>query len=405
MASPEAGTNSYGTPTATVLYQRSPAIVRRTMALDARDIFWMEVSLEYGNLVMAASKQGGGDVRTLGRWYDFGSSHSLSVDEVHAYWLRPDDDGVVIKVDKQGGPETSLPILRHDPAQSALNCIHIVGDVVWTASGGCTEIARMRTDGSNAQVWPIHDGRNEGVTTGFALHDEKVYCGNGALIYELDPATDEIAQVVTGQDHAGALLWVSSTLYFVDNSGVAGGNDRLKSWRPGEAEPKDLGPAFSFVGRLLHDEARNVIYWVRGGARRRWARPLHPRRTARARVGSRGRDGPCGARCGLRLLAGHDRGLPSVEVGGGVHYVAFDRTKIAQRLSLLCLLLCISCQDEKTSRTPSTEGAGSAGDDATSHSASNPARINASGSDTPQYPTVSESETNNGLLSAISACL
>ena len=265
MASPEAGTNSYGTPTATVLYQRSPAIVRRTMALDARDIFWMEVSLEYGNLVMAASKQGGGDVRTLGRWYDFGSSYSLSLDENHAYWLRPDDDGVVIKVDKQGGQETSLPILRHDPAQSALSCIEVVGDVIWTASGGCTEIARMQTDGSNAQVWSIHDGRNGGGTTGFALHDEKVYCGNGAVIYELNPATDEIRQVVTGQNYAGALLWVSDTLYFVDYTGVVGGNHRLKSWHLSDAEPRDLGPAFGSVVRLFYDEARNTIFWVRAG--------------------------------------------------------------------------------------------------------------------------------------------
>lgn len=258
----EAGTRPVGVA---VVYERYPAIVRRSLAIDAKDIYWLETSLKEGNQVAAGPKSGAGPVRLLGTWYDFGSAHSLSLDAEHVYWLRDDEGGVVVKVAKQGGTEQLLEVPRRGELRSSLRCIEVLDEHVWIATAGCAEIIRMNKDGSDGQVWVVDPWKNAGATTGIALHTDKLYCGNGANVYEVDPNSTQPEKVIGDLKYAGALTSAQGRLYFVNNAAVAGNDERLLSWNAGDPSPTDHGPAFGFVSRLSYDSARAALYWVREG--------------------------------------------------------------------------------------------------------------------------------------------
>ena len=136
---------------------------RRGIEVDDTDVFWCEVTLEEGNVVRAAPKNGAGPVRTLGRWYDFSTGRSLIVDEHHIYWMLPEDSGLLLRVDKDGNNPVSTP-LPPGPINGRLQLgpLHDAGNAVIVATHGCKEIMRVPKDQRPLELWDLSPYPNGG---------------------------------------------------------------------------------------------------------------------------------------------------------------------------------------------------------------------------------------------------
>lgn len=145
-----------------VLYGSRQA-TRRGIEVDDTDVFWCEVTLEEGNVVRAAPKNGAGPVRTLGRWYDFSTGRSLIVDEHHIYWMLPEDSGSLLRVDKDGNNPVSTP-LPPGPINGRLQLgpLHDAGNAVIVATHGCKEIMRVPKDQRPLELWDLSPYPNGG---------------------------------------------------------------------------------------------------------------------------------------------------------------------------------------------------------------------------------------------------
>jgi hypothetical protein len=249
----------------TVLYARPNAFVLGEMAFDGVDLFWMEVHATEGLQVRAASKQGGGPVRTLGRWYDFTSDYTLALDDGYAYWLRDADaDIVVVKVPKQGGTETVFPLpLKDDGSRIGYEVIEEAEGYLWILDAPCSHAARMNKDGSDVRLWHIVDVQYFGGVTGVTVRDGMLYCRNGPNIHELDTATGMTRDIVTEQQRVGPLLWLGDELYFQDNHSITRTGETLRRLEP-DGSVTEIGPSFGMVPRFAYDEPNHTLFWMRG---------------------------------------------------------------------------------------------------------------------------------------------
>jgi len=249
------------------LYDRSQfGGPRRGVEVDDTDIYWCELTAAEGNVVRAAPKDGRGPVRTLGKWYDFAFGRSLVVDQSHVYWLRPEETGALIRVNKDGTNPATIPLPGDSEGQRLdIGPLVDAADAVLVATHGCTHVMRVPKDGSPTSLWPVSPYSNAGATTGLESYDQLIYCANGPYIHTLDPATSTVTEIVSGQDHAGPMSRVGPDLYFAnDDSLPSETNERLAVLRSSASEPADLGGAFGFVGRILHDAPRKTLHWVTG---------------------------------------------------------------------------------------------------------------------------------------------
>jgi hypothetical protein len=248
-----------------ILYDRSQSGgPRRGVEVDETDIYWCELTAAEGNVVRAAPKDGSGPVRTLGKWYDFAFGRSLIVDDRHVYWLRPEDTGSLLRMDKDGGNPMTIPL----PGDTAGRRFDIgplgdTADAVLVATHGCTHVMRVPNDGSAISLWRMSPYPNAGVTTGLESFDGLIYCANGPYIHTLDPDTGSVTEIVSGQVRVGPMAMTSGLLYFVNNSRVANTSENLAVLREGSVV-QDLGPTFGFVDQLEYDSARRALYWVTG---------------------------------------------------------------------------------------------------------------------------------------------
>jgi hypothetical protein len=247
------------------LYERSPAILRRSLVTDGKDLFWGESSDQAGLLIRAATLAGGGDVRTLGRWYDYPSAQSIALGPAHVHWLRDDGGGSVVTVPKAGGTEqlTLIPVPKEGGALPWGPLVY-AEERVWVATRGCSHIARINPGTGESTLFELGPEDDVGSGTTLAIREGKAYCGNGPSIDALTVADGSVETVVEGQEYVGALLWADGSLYFINNRAVAGQNERLMRWQPGEAKATDVGAAFSVTPELLYDAARNTIFWENG---------------------------------------------------------------------------------------------------------------------------------------------
>lgn len=250
-----------------MLYDRSQSGgPRRGVEVDDTDIYWCELTASDGNVVRGAPKNGRGPVRTLGRWYDFAFGRSLVVDDRYVYWLRPEETGLVHRVDKTGANPTTLPLPPGpDGKRFDIGPLAITDDALLLATHGCPYVLRVPKDGSPVTVWPVSPYPNLGVTTGLEMFGGLFYCANGSSIHSLDPATGAVTEIVSGQVRAGPMAMVGGDLYFVnEDRSPAETLEELALLRVGAATPAVLGSTFGFVGRLLYDEPRNALFWTTG---------------------------------------------------------------------------------------------------------------------------------------------
>jgi hypothetical protein len=245
---------------------------RRGVEVDARNLYWSEVSASDGLMVRAAPKDGSGPIRTLGKWYDFASSRSLAMDEGHVYWLRPtggtESASVeLVRVDKDGQNEQTTVVPAPDPTVERPELAIILGsdDSTFVATYGCGWILRIPKDGSAIQQWPVSRFPDAGGATGLELSGTSLYCANGAFIHRLDLASGSVIQVVSGQVSTGPMALIGESLYFINNDGDASqSTDNLAAVSPDGGPVQNLGLALGSTARMLYDAPRHTIFWVTG---------------------------------------------------------------------------------------------------------------------------------------------
>ena len=181
-----------------VLYARGTGRPRRSVEVDATDVYWNELGQD-GMKVRAAPKNGAGPVRTLGNWYDFESTRALVVDDQHVYWLRP---GVLVRVAKAGGEERSFAL----PAVGAANVglLEDWGDAILVGGHDCRHAIRMPKDGSAPKLWTISTKPVVGGVTGYGVDGSIVYCASGRFVQALDVRTGGGHRTGGRPEHGGA---------------------------------------------------------------------------------------------------------------------------------------------------------------------------------------------------------
>lgn len=246
-----------------VLYDRRPNLVKRGVAVDQRDVYWFEVANE-GNIVKAAPKDGSGPIRTLGRWWDFEVDAALVVDETHAYWMRPEGTGTLLKVNKDGSASVSLPLPGADMVTRLdLGPIIDAGEALLIATHGCTTIIRVPKDGSAATTWPVSKDRNVGGETDLERDGEQIYCSNGKYVHLLNTSTGEASVVTDALSFAGPMKKLGDSIYVANNRPVSNTGENLVRIKP-DRTITDLGPALGYVDSIVYDEPRKVLHWVTG---------------------------------------------------------------------------------------------------------------------------------------------
>ena len=250
-----------------VLYDRgtSPPInPRRGVEVDDQDIYWCERA--EGNLVRAAAKAGGGTIRTLGEWYDFSASRSLVVDQSHAYWLRPDGTGVLVRVNKDGTEPTTfaLPLLP-DGTNLDLGPLEDAGASIVIATKSCSHVIDVPKSGGEPILRSVADLRPVGGATGLDADDQSFYCSHGAKIFAISRSDGSVRELAGDQFLAGPLKLVGGDLFFMDDNGDAGSpNTALRVLRGLAGSPVDLGSFQARAARFLYDESRGRFYWASG---------------------------------------------------------------------------------------------------------------------------------------------
>jgi hypothetical protein len=246
-----------------VLYDRRPNLVMRGVALDQHDVYWFESANE-GNIVKAAPKGGSGPIRTLGRWWDFEVDAALVVDETHAYWMRPEGTGTVLKVNKDGSASVTLPLPGADAGTRLdLGPIIDAGEALLIATHGCTTIIRVAKDGSGATTWPVSKDRNAGGETDLERDGDQVYCSNGKYVHLLNTNTGEASVVTDALSFAGPLKKLGDSIYVANNRPVTNSGENLARINP-DHTITDLGPALGYVDSIVYDEPCKVFHWVTG---------------------------------------------------------------------------------------------------------------------------------------------
>jgi len=241
-------------------------LVRRGIEVDGNDVYWSEVSEREGNVVRAAPKNGSGPVRTLGQWYDFGNSRSLLVDDQHVYWLKSENTGGLLRVDKDGGNPVEIP-LPADPngGKLAIGPLAQTDDAVILATLSCSQVLSVSKDGSAITLWPLSKYPDAGGSTGLDSFDGIVYCSNGSHIHSLDPATGEVTEIVYDRQYLGALAMAGGALYFaINDNDVTKATETLGRYDAATGTATTVGPAFGTMIRLHYDDTRERLYWLTG---------------------------------------------------------------------------------------------------------------------------------------------
>lgn len=246
-----------------VLYDRRPSLVKRGVAVDQRDVYWFEVASD-GNVVKAAPKDGSGPIRILGKWWDFEVDAALVVDETHAFWMRPEGTGTVLKVNKDGSASVTLPLPGSD-ASTRLDLGPMIdaGEALLIATHGCTTVLRVPKDGSAVTTWPVSKDRNVGGETDLERDGDQVYCSNGKYVHLLNTSTGEASVVTDALSLAGPLKKVGDSIYVANNRPVSNTGENLARINP-DHTITDLGPALGYVDSIVYDEPRKVLHWVTG---------------------------------------------------------------------------------------------------------------------------------------------
>jgi hypothetical protein len=251
-----------------VLYDRGtspPTNPRRGVEVDDQDIYWCEIAAE-GNVVRAATKVGGGTIRTLGQWYDFAAGRSLVVDQSHVYWLRPDGTGVLVRVNKDGTEPTTIALpLPSDGTKLDLGPIEDAGTSVVIATASCSHAIDVPKAGGEPILRSVGDQRPAGGVTGLTADDRSFYCSNGAKIFAISRSDGSVRELAGDQFLAGPLKLVGGDLFFMDDNGDAGSpNTALRVLRGLAGSPVDLGSFQARAARFLYDESRGRFYWASG---------------------------------------------------------------------------------------------------------------------------------------------
>ena len=251
-----------------VLYDRGtspPTNPRRGVEVDDQDIYWCEIAAE-GNVVRAAAKAGGGTIRTLGEWYDFSASRSLVVDQSHAYWLRPEGAGVLVRVNKDGTEPTTFALPLHpDGTKLDLGPIQDAGASVLIATKSCSHVIDVPKSGGEPILRSVAEQRPAGGVTGLEADDQSFYCSNGAKIFAISRSDGSVRELAGDQFLAGPLKLVGGDLFFMDDSGDAGSpSTALRVLRGLAGSPVDLGSFEGRASRFLYDESRGRFNWASG---------------------------------------------------------------------------------------------------------------------------------------------
>lgn len=239
-------------------------LYRGGMAVDETHLFWCE-----GNdkLINTALKDGSGTITTLGNWHDF-SPFTLVVDDEHLYWLRPEETGALLRVDKKDGSNPLSTPLPLDALGRRLDLgpIHDGGDSVFIGTHDCRQIVRVPKKPGTVQLWELHDQAPFGGVTAIGTLGQHVYCSNGNYIHRLDTATGEVTVIVEDQKAGGPFVFVDQYLYIHANQPTPStppyiGRIDLQAAKPATV---DLGPSFGSSTGLFYDQARRRLYWTTG---------------------------------------------------------------------------------------------------------------------------------------------
>jgi hypothetical protein len=186
------------------------------------------------------------------------------VDDTHAYWMRPEGTGVVVKVGKDGSEPTTLPLPGAD-STTRLDLGPIIddGDSLLVATHGCTTVVRVAKDGSGASTWSVSLDRNVGGETDLERDGDQVYCSNGKYVHRLDTSTGEASVVTDALSLAGPLKKIGDLIYVANNRPVTNSGENL-ALIMADHTVTDLGPALGYVDSIVYDEPRKVLHWATG---------------------------------------------------------------------------------------------------------------------------------------------
>jgi hypothetical protein len=238
----------------------------RGIEVDDTHLYWCEVSPTEGNVVRAAPKDGSGPVRTLGEWFDYHAGRSLALDDRHVYWLRPENGGVLVRLEKSTATRVDTALPQSPIGRLDLGPLRETADSILIATKSCSQIIAVSKAGAaGPRIWEVTTREPAGGVTGLEANLETIFCSNGAYVYALDRGTGSTLEIVGGQRLAGPLRMVGNDLYFVNDNGSAGdANGELRVLLGEEGAPLDLGQVFGHAENLLYDEQRQSLYWVTG---------------------------------------------------------------------------------------------------------------------------------------------